>query len=751
MSQALSTSRMTWIYLRLRTRRLLNFGAASFNRKKKKPKRSATAGKAKSGFLALFALVYVIGVMLSIGWSSSTAMKEQYPDSTLFAQVFAYKFTFQMFFLSLMNLAGRELAKSDSDIEWLSALPAPWPVLLLGKVLERSFLNLWFLILSATLVGAKIKGGMGIAPAVVTSILVIVPLMLASGILQVLFEYLLKLNLAPNKLRNTQATISLVAIAPVVLSLTPSLGADAVWGKAATQLPSVFLETAPALAVRIGIDPSLNLSWAIASLILQFLVIAAAACWGLSLILKRGAVTASTRESSRKVIVRKNDESSFFVKIFSPVIRRELTLLSRDRTYLTQTLGMPIIMLAAQMYPLINRGFSAESSSMLPTMVFFSLSYMLAFSSFQAINSEGQALWIVYGVPKSFEGIIKEKLNFWMILTSIISVVGLTLLHVVFHVPLSSKQIFYDFAIVFGVFLYGWIAISLGVFGSNPLSEDVQKRVKPSSMMYYLGLISLFIPVFHVESYWTAMVLLVLIATLSYSFWQEARDHLPYLLDPVSAPPSQVSLAHGSITTVFFFLLQILIAMILSSFELPPSVIILLSFGGAGLIAFLSIELYFWRKKTLGVPKLIGAGLSRSLAIGTACAITLALFAFAYLKLNAHWKWFALPEATDSSSLVYGLIPVAVLAAPFCEEFIFRGLVFKGLQRNFPTAFAIFGSAMIFAVVHSPLSFVPVFALGIVTATLFHKTKNLSASIATHAVYNLIVVYVQFYQPQLLS
>jgi ABC-2 type transport system permease protein len=750
MSQAISTSRMTWIYLRLRTRRLINFGVSSFSRKKKNAKRSATAGKAKSGFLALFATIYVIGLMVSIGWSSSSSLKTLFPDPTLFATVFAYKFTFQIFFLSLMNLGSRELARSDSDIEWLSALPAPWPVLLLGKVLERAFLNLWFLILLATLIGSKIQGGMGLIPAALASTLLILPLMLTAGLLQVLVEYFLKLNLAPNKLRNTQATIALVAIAPIILTLTPSLGADALWGKIANYMPAITLETAPALASRFGIDTTLG-AGSIASFIVQFIIVAALAMWGLAAILKRGAVSASTRESSRKRVIRKNNDDSLLIRLLSPVIRRELTLLARDRTYLTQTLGMPILMLAVQMYPMFNREFNPESSALLPTMVFFSLSYMLAFSSFQAINSEGQALWIVYGVPKSFEGIIKEKLNFWMIVTTIVSLVGLTLLHVVFHVPLTSKQIFYDFAIVFGVFLYGWIAISLGVFGSNPLSEDIQKRVKPSSMMYYLGLISLFIPVFHVQSYWTAAVLVVLIATLSYSFWQEARDYLPYLLDPVSAPPSQVSLAHGSITTVFFFLLQILIAVILSSFELPPALILLLSFAGAGLIAFLSIELFFWRKKTIGVPKFFGPDLSKSLAIGAASGIGLSLFAFAYLKLNNHWKWIEVPESIGGNSLIYGLIPVAILAAPFCEEFIFRGLVFKGLERNFPTKLAIIGSAMIFAVVHPPLSFVPVFALGLVTAFLYSKTKNLSASIAAHAVYNLIVVSVQLYLPQLLK
>ena len=92
------------------------------------------------------------------------------------------------------------------------------------------------------------------------------------------------------------------------------------------------------------------------------------------------------------------------------------------------------------------------------------------------------------------------------------------------------------------------------------------------------------------------------------------------------------------------------------------------------------------------------------------------------------------------------------LAAPLGvavdHKYIFCGLVFQGLKRTFPLAIASFASALIFAPVHPQMSFAPVFALGLGTAFLFNKTKTLSASIATHAIYNVIVVLSPMFWPQ---
>jgi membrane protease YdiL (CAAX protease family) len=79
---------------------------------------------------------------------------------------------------------------------------------------------------------------------------------------------------------------------------------------------------------------------------------------------------------------------------------------------------------------------------------------------------------------------------------------------------------------------------------------------------------------------------------------------------------------------------------------------------------------------------------------------------------------------------------LVVVLAPLFEEFIFRGLLFRSLRRATGLPLAVAGSAAVFAVIHPPVSFLPVFVLGVVAALAFERTRLLWAPIAAHAVYN---------------
>jgi membrane protease YdiL (CAAX protease family) len=53
-----------------------------------------------------------------------------------------------------------------------------------------------------------------------------------------------------------------------------------------------------------------------------------------------------------------------------------------------------------------------------------------------------------------------------------------------------------------------------------------------------------------------------------------------------------------------------------------------------------------------------------------------------------------------------------------------------------PLAAAMTASAAIFAVIHPPVSMLPVFVLGLCTAWTYERTKSLLAPMLTHALYN---------------
>jgi len=88
------------------------------------------------------------------------------------------------------------------------------------------------------------------------------------------------------------------------------------------------------------------------------------------------------------------------------------------------------------------------------------------------------------------------------------------------------------------------------------------------------------------------------------------------------------------------------------------------------------------------------------------------------------------------------IILAAVVCAPLAEEYLFRGLLYRALDREWGGARAIWGSAVFFAIYHPPASWIPVVLLGAFNAWLFRRSGNLWYSVAAHAIYNLVVVVI---------
>src|SRR5262249_29351067 len=135
----------------------------------------------------------------------------------------------------------------------------------------------------------------------------------------------------------------------------------------------------------------------------------------------------------------------------------------------------------------------------------------------------------------------------------------------------------------------------------------------------------------------------------------------------------------------------------------------------------------------------------RSLLPGVVAGGLAGLFAIGYI---AAVLWLdlipGLKEALPSMHSPWAepcLFAVVVLAAPLFEEFLFRALIYQGLERSIRPIFAVLASAAIFAVIHPSFSVIPVFVLGVAAALSFRRTRLLWTPIVTHMVYNAIVVF----------
>jgi uncharacterized protein len=86
---------------------------------------------------------------------------------------------------------------------------------------------------------------------------------------------------------------------------------------------------------------------------------------------------------------------------------------------------------------------------------------------------------------------------------------------------------------------------------------------------------------------------------------------------------------------------------------------------------------------------------------------------------------------------------LAVLLAPFAEEFLFRGVILYGFLKRYNVIKAIWGSAILFALMHGNLWQMPIgLCLGVFLGWCFAKARSLTPCIIAHAFNNSLSVAV---------
>jgi hypothetical protein len=755
MSAAVSPASAVGLVIRLRLRRLLNQVTSKYNRPLTSRRgRPATAGKRRNPWLiTLFVglmMAFSSGnlaypAMLNLHRAVDAGAGSALPD--LVSAALERALTMQLSLLALvsflMTLGARELALADWDLEWLVTLPMPTRTLIWGRLLERTVVNPvgWLLLWPMSALLAWHAGARWSVP--ICASLLALPLMLLIAVARTLVDTGLRLRLTPARLRNLQATASIASVVLLYIAMSAGMrGGSGFIFDIAVHFPAWPTWTPTGLAVRALAAP--DLATRVASLACLFGEVAIIAWAGARLLgqqLSQGVVAASSRESARTP-APVHEARSGWRSVGSPIQRRELRLLARDRTFLVQTLVLPLVIVGSQV--LFNGRFSlttaGTSPSTLAAMAFVIAAYTLMFSAFQTLNSEGGALWILYTVPRSLAGILLEKAQLWSVL-ALAYPVGVFALTLVFSHDIGAEFIGLAAVTLVGVPIFAAIAVSLGVFGCNPLAQQNEQKLRPAYTYLYMLLASLYVYAI-VAGHWPQrLVLIVLSALLALALAQKARDELPFLLDPAAAPPARVSTSDGLIAAMLFFVLQGLTVAILTVGDHPLSAgTVTLSYGVAGIVTFAAFRFTLWRAKAEGIPGLrpVGGRWPKSLAWGIGAGLVAAIGGVAYAATLQHSGLGPAAEEIRASPLYssYWFVLLAIVAAPLCEEFIFRGLILGGLARSLPGAWAVVASAAVFAIVHPPVAMIPVFGLGICTAAAYRRTGGLLAPMLAHALYN---------------
>jgi membrane protease YdiL (CAAX protease family) len=251
------------------------------------------------------------------------------------------------------------------------------------------------------------------------------------------------------------------------------------------------------------------------------------------------------------------------------------------------------------------------------------------------------------------------------------------------------------------------------------------------------------------------------------AMWQNFRHRLPFLADPWSETlPPAPTLLHAMVAiSAMVEGVSALSALALPGFGRDRIASINAGlYGICAMVTALAVsrflrgrgvaqrDIWLWRDGDRAAspgPRFDTAAMLRGVIVvarGAILGAALGLVAHLYLAALHWWPEIALAldearkrtDALHDARAAYAVIAVGF--APFAEEFLFRGLLYRALDREWGGWRAVVGAGAFFAVYHPALSWAPVAALGAMNALLFKRTGHLAPAVAAHVAYNTVVL-----------
>jgi ABC-2 type transport system permease protein len=654
----------------------------------------------------------------------------------------------------LQHVAGsdEDLARVGPGLEWLFSFPVRARSLFLARAAAAPLTSplCWLVLFPfyAVVFCCSGQGALGLASGAAAAAYVA----LFGGGLRVLLETTLRRALSPLGVSRVQAVLLAFSLLPLAagysVAFSPRTSGVLRW---AAELPSAVLYqplTLP-LAWAAGGSPALGAA------LLAFGSLAAwlALCVSIADRMVRGGVTTGAGEHAA---ARGGHESQVASR---PTLARGVPLkewrsLLRDRRTRAQALFAPLLMFGMQfvLNPQLTSAITTNPRHA-ATAAFVVSAFSLTTSAFTVLSAEGPALYWLYLAPVSLARSLIQKL--W-VRGAVSAGFGLLVFAVAWGATpaMIVPSLPYAALAFVGIALYSVIAVGIGTLSTDVLDPEPRRRVRPGGMYLFMLLAALFAHAIYAPSIWTKVVQVALSALLAFAVWQKLLERLPFLLDPTEAPRPRITVADGVMAALAFFVLQSLLAVPFSSAARAPALTLLLSFVCAGCLVTLVALLVFRRNR---VPHLLLAlGLRRSperlesgaaaIALGVGSGVLAGLLALAYLWIARRLPALAggFEEAQNAVSSLDSdarrwMLLVAVLAAPVFEEFIFRGILYRGFRQSVRAPIAVAASALVFALVHPAATALPVFIMAALAASSYERTGWLATPVITHMTYNAIV------------
>lgn len=645
-----------------------------------------------------------------------------------------------------------DLAKPEWDLEWLWTTPAPAPAILWARFLEYALLNPIAWITGGMLSFTILQLRLGFLGSACIAVVTAVYLSILAAAVRMAVEFSLRGQLRVAK--NVQALGSIVGVAGFIGLILSGAG-DAI--------PSWFEQAAAWLAplahvVALPIWVLNGFGTGVAGLV-GAVAVAALAAFGAVAFASRLTLGGLVNKTSVHEGRRGASTSSTRYEFLRGLVGKDIRLALRDRNVLVQIILVPALVFGMQL--VVNRGMtdSILSSPRAAAAAAYGIgAYMLMFCATGVLASEAGALWILYASPHRIDSLLRRKTALWATMGAVYALaVGVGL--AVTMAPESRTELLIRLGpVVIAVALCAYVAAAVGSLGADPANPEPTRRVTPWALYAYMLLSGMLGAAVYAPTWWTGLTTFVFMGLLTVALWQHLRDRIPYLLDPTEAPPPRVSFADGMGAAFAFLVLSGIIMAICSIHDGLSGVELLVSYSIAGATVTILSMLLIGRRVsdfavTTGLRRVAGSSsILASVGMGLVGGLLAASVGVLYLRLLTWFPWIRESlQSVDSrsgglsASDINAFIGLAVVAAPLVEEFVFRGLAFRGLERSMRPTFAIFTSAALFAFVHPLISVPAVFVMGVVAASVFRRSGLLIAPIVCHAVYNAIVVSDQIF------
>ncbi len=666
----------------------------------------------------------------------------------------------------LMGSGNQDLGRVEWYMEWLYTFPAPAGLLFLAQMVEKALTNWigWFMLLPFLV---TFYWYAGVQPWLVLPLAAIMTLCLhlMMAVVWVCAETWLRKRLDRARLKNIQAVFSLTGMALFFgvfgMALTPKPPEILVRViERFSWVPLCLPSGLPAMAAMRG--------WALPVTLFGTLALTVqlvrAGMWAAQRmvrdgLLKEGGVYQG--RSGRTRAAASGAWASGRRPWCTGMVGKELRLLARDRSLMVQTLIVPLFFIGLQ--AAVNPRLFVLAGANLhyaAVMAFGVAAYMLVTSALHVLSVEGEALWLLYTFPCGITQLMFRKACLWAVIAGFYA--AAVLLWALYGAQRLPAGFALDVAMVFaGTPVFAIMTAGMGLMATDPLETEMRRRVKPS--MVYVCMLPATMYGMAIVAMTPSQKLSALIfcALTAYAVWQKVRELAPYLLDPVVKPPVRLSLADGLITALGFFMLQVAFFLMIKHDDRSMGWEIAVSFSLAGLLTTVVSLLVF---RFRGLPRLASAvGFWPSPEVrlaagprlwhspwiqGVLWAIPAALFGALYLvslKQSDAIRFFLEQHAImlDSEAGLHWFILLSVISAPLFEEYIFRGLVYKGFCQSLRPVLAVLVSALIFAMIHPPLAILPVFVMSVCAALSYRYSGLLYAPIIVHTLYNATVLKFQ--------